>query len=187
MNKAMKGAIAAGAAGILLLGGVGTFALWQDEQNIDAGTISTGKLSMTAAPGTWKDSETGSEFGTNDISAFDIVPGDSLTYTTTVTVKAEGENLKAQLIAPTAIQATVTRAGVPALEENIDVSLEIDPLGVTDVLQGEGNVLTFADVATYNIPVSITVSFADVAGNAALDQDLEVDLTSALTFTLQQV
>ena len=41
MNKATKGAIAAGAAGILLLGGAGNFDLWESAKANDAVQIST--------------------------------------------------------------------------------------------------------------------------------------------------
>lgn len=51
MNKATKGAVAAGAAGILLLGGAGTFALWEDNASITGGTVSTGHLDLAVAAG----------------------------------------------------------------------------------------------------------------------------------------
>ena len=46
MNKLVKGAVA-GAAGIaLLLGGAGTFALWNASTNVSTGSISTGTLAF---------------------------------------------------------------------------------------------------------------------------------------------
>jgi alternate signal-mediated exported protein len=189
----MKGAIAAGAAGILLLGGAGTFATWSDSKDIDAGTVSTGQLSLTAAPGSWK--KTGSQTVIPNISAYQIVPGDSLTYTTTVTVKAEGENLKAVLAVPETLAAKVTNDVNPSatvIPEELLVTMNLDEdnvngLGVSsdDDLTEANNVLTFADEKTYTIPVTITVNFP--LGTASTqDQNLNVDLTKALAFTLQQ-
>ena len=183
MNKAMKGAIAAGAAGILLLGGAGTFAVWSDTQDIDAGRVSTGQLSLTAATGSW--TETVSEAAIPNISAYQIVPGDRLTYTTTVTVKAEGENLKARLTVPSTLEGAVTDdANATVTDVNLDVDFRIDDEDVAGI-KADGNVVSFDEAATYAIPVSITVDFTDVPINT--DQNLNVDLTSALTFTLDQV
>ena len=56
MNKLLKGSIA-GAAGIaLLLGGAGTFALWNDTAAASGGTVQSGNLSvvLNGSPA-WKD------------------------------------------------------------------------------------------------------------------------------------
>ena len=47
MNRNAKGAIAVGAATLLLLGGGGTFALWNASQQVAAGTVLSGELSLT--------------------------------------------------------------------------------------------------------------------------------------------
>ncbi|MFJ5693579.1 alternate-type signal peptide domain-containing protein [Arthrobacter sp. NPDC093125] len=193
MNKAIKGAIAAGAAGMLLLGGAGTFATWRDSATVDASTVSTGQLSLSAAEGKW--TETAAPLVPIDPETFQIVPGDSITYTTTVTVKAEGENLKAVLAVPETLAAEVTNDVDPSetvVPEELLVTMNIDEDGVNglgvspdDDLTEANNVLTFADEKTYTIPVTITVNFP--LGTASTqDQNLNVDLTKALAFTLQQ-
>ena len=55
MNKLTKGAIATAAGIALLLGGAGTFALWNGQTTIAGGTISTGTLAIasTGSP-VWK-------------------------------------------------------------------------------------------------------------------------------------
>ena len=54
MNKNLKGAIAVGAATVLLLGGSGTLALWNASETIDAGQITSGDLDITATgTGNW--------------------------------------------------------------------------------------------------------------------------------------
>lgn len=47
MNKTTKGALAAGAAGILLLGGAGSYALWSDAETVQGGTITAGNLDIS--------------------------------------------------------------------------------------------------------------------------------------------
>ena len=47
MNKTTKGAIAAAAAGALLLGGIGSLAYWTDSDPVGGGTFTAGSLSLT--------------------------------------------------------------------------------------------------------------------------------------------
>jgi alternate signal-mediated exported protein len=102
MNKLLKGSIA-GAAGIaLLLGGAGTFALWNDSAVIKGGTVSTGVLSLSAptTAATWTDVSTASSIvaGTQfNTASQKLVPGDKVQTTQAVTVNASGKNLKATL------------------------------------------------------------------------------------------
>lgn len=184
MNKATKGAIAAGAAGILLAGGAGTFALWTDSDTVNAGTVSTGALSMTVGDGMWTETATPA-VEIIDIANFEIVPGDSLTYTTAITVVAEGENLQAELTVPTSLVATITAdGGAPAAEQNLAIDMDIDSTQVAGIVV-DGNTVSFDQAQSYTIPVTVTVDFTDVAVN--VDQKLNVDLSQALTFTLNQV
>ncbi|KGJ79709.1 hypothetical protein GY21_04080 [Cryobacterium roopkundense] len=93
MNKLLKGSIA-GAAGVaLLIGGAGTFALWNDTAAIAGGTITAGTLTVDTGDGAWSD-----QFGSiSSIGDYRIVPGDTLTYTTAIQVEAVGDNLSAEL------------------------------------------------------------------------------------------
>ncbi|OZD04133.1 alternate-type signal peptide domain-containing protein [Rhodococcus sp. 05-2254-5] len=101
MNKATKGALAAAAAGVLLLGGAGSYALWSDSETVDGGTVTAGILDI--APGTstgWRDISAGAP-GTPipSIASFRMVPGDILQYDATFVVTATGNNLTATLTA----------------------------------------------------------------------------------------
>jgi len=87
MNKLVKGSIA-GAAGIaLLLGGVGSLALWSDSATLSPTTITAGNLDIapTGTTGAWTP------------ALAKIVPGDTTTYTQNYTVVATGDNLHATL------------------------------------------------------------------------------------------
>jgi alternate signal-mediated exported protein len=169
MNKAMKGAIAAGAAGILLLGGAGTFAVWSETKQFDAGTVSTGELTLALSGATpaWTYLESGTT-----VTAKGIVPGDVITSTQGVTITATGDNVAGKLTVgtlggtlPTGVTAAVT-------------TLDDD-----DALETNGSVLSFATSKEYVVDVVITLTF-DAAGKTS--QNTAID-PAALTLTLEQV
>ena len=181
MNKATKGAIAAGAAGILLLGGAGTFALWEDTKSIDAAPVSTGVLTLgLAGPGTWYDATAGTVGTITDISTFNIVPGDTVTYTTPVTVTAQGDNLKGEF----KIEKTLWEPANETAAPYIDVSVAA-PNAVAAGLVVDGNgAITVPAAGTYNVDVVITIMFKSTTG-ALVGQNTAVDLT-ALALKLEQ-
>lgn len=98
MNKIIKGSIA-GAAGIaLLLGGAGTFALWNSSTNVSLTSISSGELSLdasTPAAGAWYDITKGPSTTPITAATYKIVPGASLEFRKVVNIKAVGDNLAA--------------------------------------------------------------------------------------------
>lgn len=100
MNKLLiKGAIA-GAAGIALLtGGAGTFALWSSSAEVEAGSITSGTLSISAEgnTATWEDLTNGTPEAIADIAAHRISPGDVVQLTQVVSIEASGDNLEAEL------------------------------------------------------------------------------------------
>ncbi|MFB2555346.1 alternate-type signal peptide domain-containing protein [Herbiconiux liangxiaofengii] len=101
MNRVAKGAVAAGAAAVLLAGGAGTFALWSDQATVAGGTITAGHLSLDITGGQWSDISSGTPT-TFDPEFDEIVPGDVVQYTATAVVEGDGKNLQAQLVADTA-------------------------------------------------------------------------------------
>lgn len=126
MNKLLKGSIA-GAAGVaLLLGGAGTFALWNDDATVNGGTISAGTLTVVETPGAtseWSSADGGT---IADIGAFQIVPGDVLTYTTTLDITAQGDNLSATLeIDPRSIVPSTLAAADAALADSLTESATV--------------------------------------------------------------
>jgi alternate signal-mediated exported protein len=97
MNKIFTGAIA-GAAGIaLLLGGAGTFALWNANASTAASQVSSGTMSLSANnDGVWTDVTNGRSATINPSTAL-MVPGNTYQFTQTLTVAATGNDLKANL------------------------------------------------------------------------------------------
>ncbi|WP_461164804.1 alternate-type signal peptide domain-containing protein [Arthrobacter sp. R4-81] len=180
MNKATKGAIAAGAAGILLLGGAGTFALWEDTDSVDPASISTGVLTMAVGAGSWYDATAGTTGTITNIADFDIVPGDTITYTTPVTITAEGDNLDGEFkILKTAFETSAETAA-PYLNVTVASNAATVP-GL--VVNGTTGAITFASAGTYSVNVTVTVVFENVTG--VIGQNADIDLT-ALALKLEQ-
>ena len=174
MNKLTKGTIAGAAGVLLLLGGAGTFALWNNSSSVNGGTVTSGTLFFeTVEPGTWADVSTdvvGAPVPITDINAFRTVPGDILAFTNVVTVNATGNNLLADF--------GVTYDDT-AVSDNFTVGVEVfDSLGAplaSPVRITDGD----------NYTVVVTLSF-DIDTPGIVDQNTQVDLT-AIGLTLTQV
>jgi alternate signal-mediated exported protein len=182
MNKLVKGAVA-GAAGIaLLLGGAGTFALWNASTTISTGSISTGTLAFgTNGTPTWADLSAGATTTTFNPATQTIVPGDVITLTQTVTVNATGKNLAAQLaysIPTAAIPADLTGKLVP--------TLTVTKLSGDATVTGSGSPYTITPTAggTSVFTVVLTFSF-DRTTSGVIGQNESVNLSGS-TFTLTQ-
>lgn len=101
MNAVTKGAIAAGAAAVLLTSGLGTLAYWSSSTTVAGGTLSSGHLSLDVQNPVWTD-QSGSIAVPFDPAVDSIVPGDVIVYTADALVSGEGRNLEATLTADTA-------------------------------------------------------------------------------------
>ena len=99
MNKTTKGGIALGAGLLLLLGGGGTFALWNASSEADAGTVTSGELSLDGGTdGDWYhyDEYTADPLTAVaiDVATYIVVPEDHLLYVSEdTTLDAVGGNL----------------------------------------------------------------------------------------------
>lgn len=162
MNKSTKGAIAAGAAAVLLLGGAGSLAYWNADGNLAGGSITAGELKLTAAnTGSW----TLNGSAVTDIAAVRVVPGDELVYTGTWTIVATGDNLQADLTttAPTA-------SGGLASSITTDATFEVDDASVTTITDDNDGDLVSATI-------EVDFPFGSAADNGSQGQTL--NLTSA--------
>jgi alternate signal-mediated exported protein len=195
MNKLLKGSIA-GAAGIaLLLGGAGTFALWNQTAVVAGGSVTSGVLTIAnSGNASWKDISADKTASTIDISTFKIVPGDKIELTQVVNVKATGDNLKANLAYDA---TTITTAGADAAAVALNQALK-DKLVVTMAATGTGvtagalaNEFVVAPSATQTaVTVKITIELPTAtgtpAGTGTIAQAGSVNLTG-LAFKLTQV
>ncbi|AWH94695.1 alternate-type signal peptide domain-containing protein [Dietzia psychralcaliphila] len=168
MKKITKGAIALGAAALLLAGGAGTMAAWSDEASLGGGEVTAGHLRITeAAAGawTWADGET------FDPATDLIVPGDVVEYTASYDLDVAGTNLVATL--------TPTLGGIDetGLGQYLTVDAQSDTTGIT-----LGNITEANDGDTVEVTTTITFD------SDTMDQD-GMDLTANLagsTITLEQ-
>jgi alternate signal-mediated exported protein len=166
MNKFVKGSLA-GAAGIaLLLGGFGSFALWSDTTTVTAGAVNSGELQIveSTTPGAWSPK-----------LAY-IVPGDTVTYTETFTVKAKGDNLHAKLTASVGDLGSTITGATATSSFAVTGGATPDPVN--------RNVYTFKQ-GTYTVIVKVTVAFA--ASTAGLTGQNETFTPGAVTVALEQV
>lgn len=151
MNKQTKGAIAAGAAALLLAGGAGTMAAWNATTNVGGGTVNAGKLTLTSGgAGTWTYADSTPFNPLTDT----IVPGDTVTYHGTVTVGAKGKNLSATFTtAPGSIVAkTPGNAADEALAAEAStgtVTAKIGTNAVTTITEANDT-----NVVTVDVPVT---------------------------------
>ncbi|OZC71096.1 hypothetical protein CH251_16635 [Rhodococcus sp. 06-462-5] len=193
MNKATKGAIAAGAAAVLLLGGLGSLAVWNDSETLDGGTITSGDLSLELVPGSvaWFDSSDDVNGGVDlpiaDIAAFRIVPGDVVAYTAQFNIEAEGNNLTANLTADTSSVA----AGPGSAELLAAITTSVTAEGATSgplPTTGDGSaVITAPNTAAENQVLDVRVEFVFDVDTDGLDaQNQSIDL-AAFTLDLTQI
>lgn len=179
MNKLVTGAIAGAAAIALLLGGAGTFALWNSNVQADASTISSGTLSLTSAgAGTWTDVTNGRD---QTVSAASIlmVPGDTYRFTQPLTVTATGTDLKAEL---TYDPATLT--GDAGLLSAVSKTLTVSSSSAS-ITPSDSKANTFVvspSAASSTVSVVFTVALPQ---SATTGQNGSIDL-SGLSFTLTQ-
>ncbi|MET4047975.1 MULTISPECIES: alternate-type signal peptide domain-containing protein [unclassified Rhodococcus (in: high G+C Gram-positive bacteria)] len=182
MKKATKGAVAAGAAAVLLLGGLGSFALWNDSEDIAGGTITSGELSLTQATApvwtqTTSDVNPAGEIA--DISAYRIVPGDIITYSASYGILADGDNLLADLSVN--IADIAPGAGNAELDDAVDVSIAATSDTTPLPTNGDKVRLTSGDQT-----VNLTITFAfDSATTGQVAQNQQLDL-EAFTLVLEQ-
>lgn len=174
LNKMTKGAIVTAAGVMLLVGGGGTLALWNEEVNAAAGTVEAGDLDLVTDPGVW--TVEGQQAPIEDIEAYRVVPGDKLTYTQKVDVVLEGNNIAATL---SVVNPNDVETGFINGTYNVsDVTL-LDSLGAPIANQLDEN-----DDLTDAV-ASVTFEFLDTTENRD-----SVNATydfSAVAFQLEQI
>lgn len=173
MKKTTKGALAAGSAAVLLMGGAGTLAYWTDSVTAEGTDITSGHLSLDL------DECQGWELDGGDAYTGQLlVPGDELTQDCTYTLDIAGEHLR-EVDFDVTLPSDVT--GAQALIDEIGVTTDVELNGVdqgdgTDVAVADGDSVTVSIVVTW--PYGVEDNDSNVVGGlqAALD-DLTVVVT----------
>ncbi|MFI2105164.1 alternate-type signal peptide domain-containing protein [Isoptericola sp. NPDC019693] len=173
---AVKGTVAAAAGIAVLLGGAGTFALWNTSGAIGGAASETGTLTADFSGTTdWQDVTPGAANAITDITTFHMVPGDVIEGTTTLTVTATGENL--------VVAATLddTQATLP---DDVTATITLTDAAHSD--SGESLALTGSDAGTtYDLTAVVSLAFdqsAEASKSAAINlQDVKIDLQQVLS------
>lgn len=158
MKKSTKGAVAAGAAAVLLLGGAGSLAYWTDTATVNGGTLSSGSIELGAvALDGWKHVE-------DDSPVTKIVPGDEIYNDFSTTLTLVGDHIGATIEIDDAAFGTSPLAA------------ELEPGDVT-LTDAAGDPLSSVDTeGVHDVDGKIVVSFpygaatnASQSGTAILD------------------
>ncbi|HLS50356.1 MAG TPA: alternate-type signal peptide domain-containing protein [Actinomycetaceae bacterium] len=174
-KKMMKGTIAITAGVVLLLGGAGTYALWEVTQPLD-GTVASGDLNLELGAASW--TLNGEDVaGVEDVR---IVPGDTLVLAQQLTVTAIGDDLAAQLAVD-----TTEMSGNSALVQQLEVSLALPDPTWADATEDGAYTIAPADEAYEPVTATVTIVFDEETGGQ-IGTNGEVDL-SGVVFSLNQV
>lgn len=172
MNRTTKGAIAAGAAAVLLLGGAGSLAYWTDTDAVDGDTFTAGSMSLEPLNGcnVWN-LDTAEPGGQPFVPGTDrLVPGDVVTKLCTFTVDAVGTHLRATVEAVAGTDSGDLLTSGPL---TVGSTLAIGVTPVTEITEAnDGDTLT----------VAVTVTFDSASDNgsqtdSAVLDDIDIDTT----------
>ncbi|MBD9699342.1 alternate-type signal peptide domain-containing protein [Flavimobilis sp. GY10621] len=177
MNKITKGAVVGGIGVALLLGGGSTLAYWTDQAPVSGAAITSGSLDISDfAAATWTVTNNGTTKPVANIATFKMVPGDTLTYSTTATVTLVGDNLKATIAAAPGA-GSITTPG--ELKDRLQTTAEVNGGATAEITAG-----------THTVPVTVTIvwPFGD-ASSPTLDNEAMNETVSFANFnvTLTQV
>jgi len=170
MKRTTKGAIAASAAAVLLLGGAGTLAFWTDDATVTGTTINAGHLKLTNA-------QCGTDWTFEGVAYTTqlLVPGDELEKVCDYTIDAAGDNLVAEF---SVNSPTFTASN--GLTDELDVTAEYEVNGspvTPPVAVADDDVVT----ATIHVDWPFGVEDNDSNQNPGLSATL-----SAVTVTVTQ-
>lgn len=193
MKKSTKGAFAAAAAGVLLVGGAGSLAFWNDTFTVGAGTINSGHLTLddtTVGPiaGTGDDG-CGAALWTLDsaggATAFDqatdkIVPGDVLTKVCTYKISASGNHLSADLTTSGAVltdTSTTPKQLAPPVTKSSSFIIGLGSATNTATITSANN------NNTLTATIKLTFPYGAVSDNTS--QDGSLNLTNYVVLATQ--
>jgi len=202
MNKLVKGAIAGAAGIVLLMGGAGSLAYWNDSASAGPASgqnlINAGTLKIEAVDsGSWTKGfynasnvlvGSTSTITPANLGAVRIVPGNKLTYTQTFTLTASGDDLYFTLTTPTTGGVQPNNTGNSA-----DVALAAQATGTpvvgsvtggnvvsTGVTNGVYKVNASAGPSTITVTWVVNFPFGSTAVNTARDGVIKLTQGSIL-------
>lgn len=174
MNKSMKGALAAGAAGALLLGGAGSLAYWQAQQDVGTAGISSGHITLSAPTCTGGDNH-GWQLDNGDTytpGATKLVPGDSISKVCTLSLDLVGDHIGADL-------------SIDAADLTADGTTLADELTPSATFTVDGAAYApITDPGTHTVEATVSVDFdGPAATDGSMDGAVNLD---AINITADQ-
>ncbi len=198
MNKLVKGAIAGAAGIVLLMGGAGSLAYWNDSANAGPGagsnSITAGTLTITAAnAGTWTKgfynaagTVVTAPAAVGSLAAVRVVPGNRLVYTQNFNLVATGDDLYFTIgstagavsgatagAADVALAAQINASGLTAFNVASVTGGTVVPAttpGTYKVSSNAGTPSTIAVTWTVDFPFGATVVNTAKTGAVSLSQ-----------------
>lgn len=169
MKKSSKGALAAAAAGALLLGGAGSLAFWSDSATLPGVSLTAGELKLSDPVCTdWILDSQEAPPGTVVTASTLFVPGDVITQTCTSTVTATGDHLRATV-------GVTDPATTPSYPDDVTVesNFDINGAALTEITDADnGQTLT----------MDVKVTFEPTSGNDSQGQSVDLsDYVISLT------
>lgn len=143
MKRTTKGALAAGSAAVLLLGGTGTIAYWTAEDTVEGGSLEAGSMTLSnvACGANWQE-------GGQNVAL--IVPGDTVEKTCTGTLVLEGHHIGATV----ALDTASVLAAEAAFGGEVDISASMTSPAAPLTALG-----------SYTVTVVITADFDETIDN----------------------
>lgn len=193
MKKSTKGALAAGTAAVLLMGGAGSLAYWTDHATVNGTNIATGSMALgdpSCGNGwTWPN---GTAVGSSTL----LVPGDTVETACTMTLTGAGDHLSATLSLDAASGGLSDTATSSTLTQDLKATFTYDPSGDDDggvdtsgddVKLANGATITkFTSTGKVYASVTYTLPYGDSTTQNADDTQNLSGALNAINFSLQQ-
>jgi len=188
MKTIVKGTIATATGVTLLLGGAGTFALWNTSAETAGGTIVSGGLEVepSAEAATWTVNGGAPQ---STIAGYPIVPGDVVVYSRDMTVTAYGDGLNAAFsLDPASIEPSSTSSSDVALADYLSSTAQLTATGDGITTTPDAVTVTGRDGLEEDVTVAVTIEFPK-STTVGFENDTQlgsVDL-GAVAVTLTQI
>jgi alternate signal-mediated exported protein len=182
MNKLVKGAIAGAAGIVLLMGGAGSLAYWNDSANAGPGaganSITAGTLTITAAnSGSWTKGmynnsgvQTVAPAAVASLAAVKVVPGNRLVYTQSFNVVGTGDDL---FFTIGSTNGAVSAASAAAADVNLATAINA---------AGSGSSFTVSSVTGGTVVPATSANTYKVSSNAGTPSTVTVTWTINFPF-----
>lgn len=164
MNKMTKGVIATGVGIVLMVGGGGTLATWNQAQSATMGKVVAGDLNLVpATAGVW----TNASGTVVNVAEYRVVPGDTLTYTQPLNVTLTGDLMVARLAVTGASAADGFGANATVSATSLTKSDNKVVSATTDLRPADSGVVTASTSFTFNKSTAsrtATLASVDLSG-----------------------